>query len=153
MFVRSKNLNCKFLNHINCFIIFANIVWSNLSCVLFCNCIRSTIDIRSYDKSSFHFHFTSISRSKLSNFFFFFSFVHCRNLRIREHTRGDVSWDGTDACFIEENAVDSISWREHEMLLPARTLIPRLGNAISPDRLNSKLTTRYSFETVLTFER
>lgn len=27
--------------------------------------------------------------------------------------------------------MDSISQREHEMLLPARTLIPRPGNAIS----------------------
>lgn len=39
--------------------------------------------------------------------------------------------------------MDSISQREHEMLLPARTLIPRPGNTISsgiPVRLNSKLS-------------
>lgn len=72
IFVRSKNLDCKFLNYINSFHTFSSIVSSNLRCVLFCNCICSTMDIRSYDKSSFHFQFTSISCSKLSNFFFLF---------------------------------------------------------------------------------
>lgn len=70
IFVRYKNLDRKFLNYINSFHTFSSIASSNLRCVLFCNCICSTIDVRSYDKSSYHFQFTSISCSKLSNFFF-----------------------------------------------------------------------------------
>lgn len=90
-------------------------------------------------------YFSIFKKKKLDKFsahlwIYSFSFIFFSNtgsyVRVSRYRRLSI-------CFIGGNTMDSISQREHEMLLLARTLIPRSGNTISsgiPVRLNSKLS-------------